>query len=211
MWPRLHWPTSAVVRDTTELSAQTWLVLCCAVQQAHKDNLVLMQQKATENIKHLRKEHPHCRPEAIPPLCVRVYMDVFVFFCANDTSLWEGLYHTQPPYSPEPCVLARASHSGGFVRRISSRWRSWLAVQQHKLCSATTAQLQLLLRQRDSGPRVLQGSLLGVWAKSGPCWQSNGLWGVRVNHILHNTPRMIGPVCSNGSHFPTKWLSCMFC
>lgn len=46
----LHRP---VARDTADPTVQTLLVLCSTVHQAHKDRLVLMQQKATENIKHI--------------------------------------------------------------------------------------------------------------------------------------------------------------
>ncbi|CAB1448773.1 unnamed protein product [Pleuronectes platessa] len=47
-------------QDTADPSVQTPLVLCSTVHEAHKDGLVLMQQKATENIKHIcRGNTPH--------------------------------------------------------------------------------------------------------------------------------------------------------
>lgn len=63
----------SVVRDTADPTVRILLVLHSAAQQAYKGGLVLMQQKAMENIKHIcKRKTPTGGQRQTPLLCVCV-------------------------------------------------------------------------------------------------------------------------------------------
>lgn len=82
---RLFCPTYSMsaVRDTADPIALTLLVLCSTVHQAYKDGLVLMQQKAIENIKHICSRNTPTGGQRQIQLCVRLCLSMFLCTSAN--------------------------------------------------------------------------------------------------------------------------------
>lgn len=95
----LHW---AVVRDTAVPTLQTLLILCSTALQAYKDSLVLMQQKATEKIKHIctrntptggqRQIHSPPAPLSVRTnvvfVCVGLLLHIFFYSAGPGVPVW---------------------------------------------------------------------------------------------------------------------------
>lgn len=124
-----------------------------------------MQQKATENIKHICRRNTPTGGQRQIPLCVRVCLYMYLCKSANEAS------------ALDPVSLCGPHRGVGCVLWIISWWRSWLAVEQRKLCPASAAQLwpfyvreQILWTQNCSDYKA-------VWrefrARSAPCSQFN--------------------------------------
>lgn len=127
----LHW---AVVRDTAVPTLQTLLILCSTALQVYKDSLVLMQQKATEKIKHIcTRNTPTGGQRQIhspPPhsVCVlTLFLSAWDFYCTYFSTVLD------------PVSLCELQRGIGCSLCTISWWRYWLAVEQDKLCSASAA------------------------------------------------------------------------
>ncbi len=208
-------PHRPLVRDTADPTVQALLVLCSTVHQAYKDGLVLMQQKAIENIKHICRKKEHSPLEARgnpPPPAVRefgLYVCQMMHLFASDFTV-----HILPTMLNSGSLCG--PHRGaGCVLRIISWWRSWLAAEQRKLCLATAAQLRPFLRQTADtlDPKLLQlqGRVERVQSKNRPCSQINVCrreeWPPRMRN---NTPTHAQCVCFQGSHSPANSLLLSF-
>lgn len=173
-------------RHAADPGVQALLVLCSFLHQAYKDILVLMQQKATENIKHICGNNSPTRGQRQTTYCMCVYPSV----CSSS---WMHLFSL---HCQLQCPCAGLTEGWVVPLRIISWWRSWLAVELDKLCLVSAACSWPILRQRahtlDPKLAWLQGCLDGVQRKE---------WASFIGSSLHKA-KVITPLKSRENQNP---------